>query len=168
MCEDYRLFSGLFDYKSETGKFYWKVRRAPNALKGQEAGVVSHGYISLTVHSVKYKAHRVAWLLTYGNWPEGMLDHINGIRDDNRISNLRLANDSQNSMNRGIRSDNTSGISGIHFHKNLNKWRVQIEVGEKRRHIGVFNSLSEAKAARIAAEALYHGAFPRHSSRGVL
>jgi hypothetical protein len=87
----------------------------------------------------------LAWLFTHGEWPKSQIDHINGIKDDNRIHNLRAASNSDNAVNKlSLRSDNTSGITGIHFDKRRKKWMVT--VGDKSH--GRFATKEEAIEAR--------------------
>ena len=99
-------------------------------------------------------AHRVAWMIHNGDIPDGMvIDHINGIRGDNRISNLRLATRSQNAVNSGMRSSNTSGQKGVYMNKQVGKWVAEIKVDGRRKRIGTFSDIDEAAVAyQMAAE----------------
>jgi hypothetical protein len=103
------------------------------------------GYRLLKVNSRSYYAHRIAWLLTYGSFP-AMLDHKNCIKDDNRISNLRLASAAQNSANRSKQSNNTSGLRGVLLYKRTGKWMASIKYNRKQYHLGFFTSREEAYA----------------------
>ena len=77
----------LLDYNPETGLFTWNVYN--NIKNKTTAGTFNDGYIQIKIKQKIYQAHRLAWLYVYGEWPKGQIDHINGIRDDNRIENLR-------------------------------------------------------------------------------
>jgi len=103
-----------------------------------------HGYLMGQIFGRAYKAHRVMWALKYGKWPENQIDHINGIRNDNRICNLKSVNQSENNRNMKIRSDNKTGYVGVSFDAARGKWHAQIN----SRIIGRFDSIEDAAAAR--------------------
>ena len=106
-------------------------------------------------------AHRLAWLYHYGQWPNGDLDHINEVKDDNRISNLREATRAQNMQNVRRHKHNTSGYKGVSWMPDRHKWRAYIFVNYKQQHIGLYNSPEEARDARRSAETRLHS----HRSR---
>ena len=110
-----------------------------------------------------YKEHRVIWFAYYGKWPINQIDHINGIKDDNRISNLREANSFQNQMNRAEQKNNTSGRKGVCFHIRLRKWQARIASNGKRVHIGYFQFKRDAIFAYDSACAEIHKEFARMS-----
>lgn len=112
---------------------------------------------------VYYRAHRVAWAITHGEWPTSDIDHINGVRDDNRICNLRAVTRSQNRRNSSMRSDNKSGITGVALDKKFNVWRAQIHVDGKHITLGAFPTFEAAVGARRKA-ALKHGFTERHGT----
>lgn len=145
-------------YESETGHFYWLIARGRGVKAGDRAGHLSQGYISLNFKTVKVRAHRVAWLLHYGELPPCQIDHINRDRSDNRICNLRLApnNEADNLQNLGIRCDNTSGVPGVVWNRRKNKWIVRVYRGGKQICVGYFASFDEAVAARKESEKLYY------------
>ena len=87
------------------------------------------------INSKPYKAHRVIWKMVYGSDPH-YIDHINGDRTDNRISNLRSVTKAQNNRNKRLRSDNKSGVTGVHWYNPRNKWRVDVRYNGKTKHIG--------------------------------
>lgn len=100
-------------YDRETGGFFWR-KRSGSQCAGNKAGTVSaDGYVKIKITGKMFMAHRLAWLFTYGDWPRGEIDHINGDRADNRISNLRDVSRSANQRNAKRRRDNTSGITGV-------------------------------------------------------
>ncbi|ABK00200.1 HNH endonuclease [Xanthomonas phage Xop411] len=147
----------LLAYEPETGVLTWKVPRNGTKGVGSVAGHIhSRGYIHVKVHGKLYKAHRLAWLISTGAWPSKQLDHINGQRDDNRIENLRECTKAENQQNQGKRSDNTSGIQGVCWHKQTGKWYARIWVNGKQINLGLFNSIDEAAQARAAAKAQHH------------
>lgn len=140
---DIYLINSLLDYCPNTGKLTRKERyqRWP---KGHEMGwVSSDGYRKLRIFGKYEYAHRIAWAIYYGEFPSRKIDHINRNRSDNRICNLRLADDSQNSANQSIRSDNTSGIKGVTWNKLRNKWQAQIQYKGIRK-TGYFDKLEDA------------------------
>ncbi len=146
----------ILHYDQETGIFTRKVRTAHRVKAGDVAGCPDgRGYLQIRVCSRKYRAHRLAWLHVYGEWPEDQLDHINRNRSDNRISNLREVTNKQNGQNASKRSDNKSGHPGVYWDKQKSKWRALITHNQKDIHLGYFENLEDAVAARKAAEKLY-------------
>lgn len=99
--------------------------------------------------------HRVVWCLTHGFWPESILDHINGIRGDNRPSNLRLSSLKLNARNMCLPSNNTSGFCGVSFNRRTGKWFAQIIADNKRHYLGTYDRKSDAIAARQEANARF-------------
>lgn len=143
----------LLNYDPETGFFWWKVRPSNNIYVGDRAGHVQEtkGYRNIHIKGKLYKAHRLAWLYCYGAFPEGNLDHINRDRDDNRISNLRVAPGSLNNYNSGISRNNTSGVKGVSYNKGAGKWEAG--AGSRPRiYLGIFSSKEDAIKARKAWE----------------
>lgn len=146
----------ILNYDQEAGIFTWKVSTSNNVKVGDVAGSLDGaGYQQIGIQSRRYKAHRLAWLHTHGVWPKAQIDHINRIRTDNRISNLRDVSHKQNGQNRSTNSDNTSGHPGVHWYKPYSKWRAEITHNQKNIHLGYFDDLEEAVAARKAAEKFY-------------
>jgi len=145
----------LLEYNPETGIFVWKVTNS-NVKIGSKAGSKnSDGYIYISVDGKSYRLHRLAWLFVYGYFPKGDLDHKDQIRDNNRIKNLREATQSQNTINSKIRSDNTSGIKGVHYCKDNQKWQVSINALGKRVYLGYYENKLEAVKCRFKAEIKY-------------
>ena len=145
----------LLSYNPHTGELRWKVNRS-NIKEGDPAGYkMSSGYIQVRVLGVLYYAHRLAWLLHYGNWPEDQIDHINHYRGDNRIENLREASRTDNNRNHSLHSTNTSGACGVSWYKDRGKWETYIEVEGKKITLGYFGGFDEAVAARLAANKHY-------------
>lgn len=149
-------FRSVLHYDPATGVFTWKVRTSSRVKVGDVAGCPDgHGYLCIMVGSRLYRAHRLAWLYVYGNWPEDQIDHINRNRSDNRISNLRGVTNKQNLQNASKYSHNTSGHAGVSWYKRISKWQAKITHNQKDVHLGYFSVLEEAIAARKAAEKLY-------------
>lgn len=138
-------------YEPETGDFYWIKSPPKHNLAGKKAGYIeSDGYVSLRLNGKRYKAHRVAWYLAYGEEPPGLLDHINRNRSDNRITNLRLSSPRLNQQNRSVYKRSVSGKTGVRHYKG--RWRASICVNQKHKWLGSFDDLEMAIAARVAAE----------------
>src|SRR5579864_3559439 len=104
-----RLYEVL-DYRPETGLFIWKINTGKRRMAGKQAGCkMVRGYHTLSIDRIQYTAHRVAWFYMTGDWPPDDIDHINGVRTDNRFCNLRLATKRDNSFNKGPLPSNKSG-----------------------------------------------------------
>ena len=146
----------LLHYEPETGIFTWKVRTANQVKVGDVAGCPDgRGYLLIQLQSRLYRAHRLAWLYVYGEWPKDQIDHINRIRSDNRIANLRDVSHKQNNQNKSKPSNNTSGHPGVVWHKRISKWQVKIKHNYKYIHLGYYTNIEDAIAARKAAEKIY-------------
>lgn len=148
------------NYSPETGIFTWRTTRRRHWLLGTIAGAVhSGGYIRIYIDGREYYAHRLAWLYVHGEWPKHQIDHINGDRNDNRISNLREATSTQNHANTRIRSDNKTGMKGVSIHSGSGRWRARIMLGRKEKHLGFFETKEEAAEAYKAAAQERFGEF---------
>lgn len=146
----------ILHYDRETGIFTWKVRTSSRIKLGDVAGSQNgQGYLQVKLQSRLYLAHRLAWLYMHGAWPKDQLDHVNRVRTDNRIANLREATNKQNQQNASKRSDNTSGYPGVCWNKQRSKWVARIKHNYKDIHLGYFENLEDAIAARKAAEKFY-------------
>ena len=158
-----KLLHELLGYNPETGIFTWKVSRRGRTWAGKVAGCVNpRGYITLGVCGAQHPAHRVAWLYMHGAWPDGEVDHINGIKTDNRMCNLRVATRIENSRNVGLTSKNKTGIKNVYWHSGHKKYRACIDVDRKEVHLGYFTNLSDAEAVVAEARVKYHGDFACH------
>lgn len=149
----------LLHYDPETGVFTWLKSRG-SCDSGVVAGTKVNGYVKIRIHRRRYYAHRLAWLYVHGEFPPLWIDHVNRVRSDNRISNLRLSGPMENAQNRPILATNKSGIAGVNWHKVTGKWTAQISVGKKKIYLGVYDSLDDAEAARVAAKKHYHAFHP--------
>jgi hypothetical protein len=142
-------------YNPETGVFR-KVN--VNKIVGS---LNHHGYMHISINKKVYQLHRLAWLYVYGEIPAEQIDHINGIRNDNRICNLRKANRHENCRNSGLRRDNNSGYKGVGWHKGCNKWQARCVIDGKRKHIGMYDSAELAAAAYQEYAKKSYGEFHR-------
>ena len=143
-------------YDPATGKLTWLVAHQKVKI-GDEAGHLrDDGYVDISIKGTLFLAHRVIWCLVYGYWPEHEVDHLNRIRDDNRIENLEHKTQSCNLRNGSVRRDSKTGIPGVHYSHKLDKYIVRITVGPKRIYVCTVNTLVEAARARHAAE-IKHG-----------
>ncbi|WJM80435.1 HNH endonuclease [Pectobacterium brasiliense] len=115
-------------------------------------GVNCKGYIEIGIQGRLMKAHRVAWAMSYGEYPSGDIDHINGVRSDNRLDNLRDVDRKANCRNRARHKNNTSGINGVRWSNRENRWAAEIYIDGKQRHLGYYANIIDATAARKSAE----------------
>ena len=134
-------------FNSETGLFTWiylnKIRKNNN-LAGT---IIKQGYIRITLNKKAYFAHRLAWLYIHGEFPKGQIDHINGIRNDNRIDNLRIVTARQNNQNQKIHRE--GHLVGTSYDKTRNKWIAKIEINNKNINLGRFETQQEAHEAYL-------------------
>lgn len=141
----------LLDYDPGTGVF---TRRLSNGRwkAGTVAGCTGvDGYTFIYVDGVQYRAHRLAWLHVHGIFPAADIDHINGLRRDNRIANLRDVSRKTNLQNiRNVRSSSTSGLLGAFRHKKSGLWRTSLKIDGKERSLGYFKTPEEAHRAYMA------------------
>lgn len=137
----------LMDYDPKTGFFQWKKKR-----RGIQTGVFlgtdnGFGYKRISVLGKSYYAHRLAWFYVHGEWPD-QIDHINGIRSDNRIKNLRNVNGQQNAQNKiKAQKNSSSQILGVSWHKKAKKWQAHICVFKERKYLGLFEKIEDAEKA---------------------
>lgn len=140
------------NYNPDTGKLTWVKSPSRRAKVGQEiSSVDAYGYLVATFRKKRWKAHRLAWYLYYGEEPEGDIDHINGDRADNRLCNLRVATRADNLRNMKVSGLGSSKFKGVSWSKCVGKWTAQITLGNKKKHLGCFES--EVDAARTYDEA---------------
>lgn len=142
----------LFSYNPETGKFTRLVTINYRAKAGDVVKAIdSQGYIGVSVENKRYTAHRLIWIYVYGVKPDH-IDHINGIRTDNRLVNLRSVAQKENCKNLSVRKDNASGVMGVSFFKRDGTWQVRVSRDGKYIHLGYFADKFEAICARKSAE----------------
>lgn len=174
----------LLDYNPDTGLFFWK-KRSPkwfncgkinpkskalwwnNQHEGARAlqfpDKSRGGYLRGAILGHKYCAHQIAFLYMTGDWPK-VVDHINGIRDDNRWCNLRNGTYGENAKNAKLRKDNKTGFAGIYFSRSENKLKVYIRSENKQIHLKTTACIGEAIRIRRQAE-IEHGFHPNHGRR---
>ena len=168
-CETLR---SLIRYDQETGLFTWLKRpetdRFSRAWNARYAGklansVNGHGYIQISIKTgekkKRYEAHRLAWLYVYGEFPEFQLDHVNRVKTDNRISNLRRSDVVGNAHNVDVCRRNSSGVKGVSWHKGAQKWMATITFNNQYFYLGLFFDLDDAKNAYNAASISLAGEF---------
>lgn len=157
------------NYDPDTGIFTW-INTIHKERLNKKAGSISSDklgkrYIKIHVGGKRYLAHHLASLYMTGEFPETVMDHIDGDGINNKWENLRCVTSSDNSKNRKIRLDNTSGVCGVCWHKGNKRWRVQISLMEcgksKRVFVGEFKNIDDAILARKQAEKL-HGYHKNH------
>lgn len=170
----YQLRS-LLHYEPETGCFFWKNRplsmfensRIGNAWNsrfcGKEAFSIkhNHGYLMGVVNYKKLLAHRVAWVIHFGFWPKEQIDHINGIKTDNRIVNLREATHGENLRNSKSKAKGNLGLKGITFDKSKGLWQAVIMKDKKSYFLGRFVTPEMAHEAYCKAALALHGDFAK-------
>ena len=167
----------LLTYNPDTGKLFWKERplkyfKNPNYTKswnikyaGKEALTAiafrKSGQIARLegrVLNKSYYTHRIAWLMYYGEWPKNQIDHINQDPIDNRIENLRDVTNAENSKNKTLQKNNTTGYVGVYFykHKRYKKYRARIRINTILKHLGYYDTAEEAAAVRSVASINYN------------
>ena len=149
--------SELFNYDPLTGVLTWKHSRG-GQVSGSPAGCITEdGYRRVTTGRRSYLVHRLIWMLVYGAWPTNTIDHINGDKLDNRITNLRDVTRKTNKENmRKPRKDNTVGVLGVHWHKYMKKFQASIRTNGERIHLGTYNTSEEAHQAYLIAKRQLH------------
>lgn len=174
------LLADLFEADTEIGGLIWKARPVElfaslNAFgtwntrwAGTAALAANHskGYKFGDVFGRKTLAHRVIFAIQNGKWPVAHIDHVNGIKSDNRACNLRAVTNAENLKNAAIRADNTSGVVGISWDKRHQKWHARIKSAGKRINLGLFSDIETATLARKIAEAKY-GYHPNHGRKAM-
>lgn len=160
----------VMDYDPDTGVFIWRGSEGGRfAKKGKIAGAnIGNGYLGIGVDGVHYRVSRLAVLWMTGVMPTKQVDHINGIRDDNRWANLRQATRSDNIANSKLRKDNKSGFKGVHWNESARKWRAHIRHKGKGYHLGSFDAPEEAYQAYCRAAREMFGEFARFEKRDAL
>ena len=152
----------ILDYDLDTGIFTWKVSKANRTKVGDVAGWSYNGYREIEINNKAYKAHRLAWLYVYGEMPKKLIDHVDGNRSNNKISNLREATYQENSENYKTPKTNKSGVKNVSWYKSLNKWVVSISIRKTKKTVGYYDDLELAELVAIEARNKYRGEFANH------
>ena len=143
-----------FEYRA--GVLYWSGNFGPRAREGRKVGSMdTHGYLQVKLDGKYVLVHRIIWYMFNQDSPP-QVDHINRVRGDNRIENLRASNNTLNQQNTSTRTDNTSGHAGVSFNKHAGKWLVRLSVSGRRLYLGCFDELTTAVAAHKQAKDKYH------------
>lgn len=151
----YEEIAMRYQYNPDNGKILKKIRSGWRVVGGKTGG-----YLVIAIDRSLYKAHRIAWLLHYKEWPNGIIDHIDGDTHNNRIYNLRLVEPHQNQKNRTrIDQRNKSGCTGVSWCKTYKKWQAHISINGKLKNLGVFKEKQQAINIRLKAEKEHYGEF---------
>lgn len=152
-------------YDPHTGIFVRKMKSNRNQIIGEQVGTLSsEGYLIIQIDRVRYYAHRLAFFILTGEQPLSV-DHVNGIRTDNRAENLRSASRCQNVYNMKKTIRNQSGHKNIHWNSRSQKWDVQINANKKSHWGGCYSSLDDAVEACKAMRLKLHGEFANHGDQ---
>jgi hypothetical protein len=144
----------ILDYDPDKGIFTYKIKRSRQPA-GAIAGTKNkYGHIEIHITKKKVQAHRLAWFFVYGEWPSGLLDHINRNPSDNSIRNLRVVTTAENQQNRKVRIHGR--LPGARKLKGCSRWAARIVVNREQIHLGRFDTEEEAHAAYMAAKAIHH------------
>ena len=149
-----------FEYRD--GHLFWAKPTARGVKINQQFGCYDKdGYRVGSLKGKRYYEHRLIWLYHCGEWPKDQIDHINGIKDDNQIENLREATIQQNNFNKKSEKDSSSQYKGVHWHKPSKKWVAGYRYKRKRYHVGYYDTELEAAKAYDLATASIHKNFQR-------
>ena len=159
-----KIAKDVLDYNPETGVLTWSKVSNRTDRFGMEAGWLdgTKGYRKIEIKGFSFRAHRICWLLAYGEYPKDEIDHINGIKNDNRLINLRQATHSQNCMNQKIKVNNKTGFKGVHLRKGTKKYVSIIWKNGKCHYLGQYDAPKQAHDAYVKASVVIHGEFANH------
>jgi hypothetical protein len=159
-CLTQAALKELLSYDEATGDFRWRISVARVKTGDIAGGLNREGYHQIGVGMRRYLTHRLVWLYVFGVWPKEFIDHINGVRHDNRLSNLRECSRAENAQNHGAHKDNTSGFVGVSFYKRAKTWRASIRTSDGLKHLGCFTNPEVAHMAYVDAKRKYHSFSP--------
>ena len=149
----------ILEYQPETGLFFWKKKRNGISVGQLAGGKDRDGYIRIRIDNVKYAAHRLAWMYIHNDFPKNFIDHINGIKIDNRICNVRDVTRSENMQNL-FKPQGRNIYIGVYKNQNANTWYSKIEINGKQIRLGTFKTPEEANIAYKKAKLIYHPTAP--------
>jgi hypothetical protein len=142
-------------YDTETGRLTWKKCRDSNKIGTEAKSLDVSGYVQVNIAGTVVKGHRLAWYLHYGEWPDGHIDHINGIRNDNRIANLRVVTNAINCQNkRRAMPKSKTGVLGVV--KVCGRYQANIHHNRKKHYLGTFDTAEEAHSVYVNAKRQLH------------
>lgn len=145
----------LFNYDADTGHFIRIIKTSNCVNIGDIAGTIRNGYVIISIDRKNYRAHRLAWLYMTGKWPDLDIDHINGIRNDNKFINLRNVSRSINIQNmKSAKSQSKTGVLGVFY--DGNKFKSQIGIDGKTIYLGCFKTQELAHQAYLSAKRELH------------
>lgn len=148
----------ILDFDPTTGVFRW--RRTTHAVDAGQIAGFPHGrwgYWRIGIDGGRYMLHRIAWLYVHGVWPPAEIDHIDGVKSNNAIANLRSVTRGENMHNQRVaHRSNRSGLLGAHWRPEDGKWVAQISLGRRKIYLGIFDSGADAHAAYLAAKVKFH------------
>lgn len=145
----------MLSYNSITGEFIRIKPLKGNTLYAVVGSTNKDGYISISIDNKRYGAHNLVWLYLYGKFPDLQLDHINGVKDDNRSENLREVSHAENQKNKSLDKRNRFGYPGVREGKKLGTYRAYIGIDKAKLNLGTYPNLESAIAARVQAEIKY-------------
>lgn len=149
----------LFTYDPETGILRWRHCRNAKTPAGRAVGCLNKaGYVVTLISKKNYSVHRLIWTLVYGEEPEE-IDHINGLKGDNRLCNLRSCTRSQNAKNKGLFVSNSTGYKGVHWCNRTKGFVASCKVNRVKKWLGRFPTAAEAHAAYVSYAQAQHGEF---------
>jgi hypothetical protein len=151
----------VLNYNPSTGIFIWRMVLSKRTQIGSIAGTDKDGYVNISIDKRLYRAHRLAWMYMTGEWPSSLMDHKDLNRSNNKWDNLRLATNTQNSVNSPKLCTNTSGYKGVRWYKANSRWSAQIGMNGKMQHLGYFDTAKEAYVVYCLAAQRLWGDFAR-------
>jgi hypothetical protein len=166
----------LFEYREDG--LYWKERRRSDfktegrwqnwnqRYSNQKAGSKSGPYVNVSINKIRYQEHRLVFLMFHGITPQ-IIDHIDGNRQNNNISNLRASTHTENLRNSKRPKHNQSGYKNVGWNKQKNKWQVKLTISKKSKSFGFYNDIDLADLVAYEARRLYFGCFANHGTQGV-
>lgn len=150
-CLTYDQSTGMLRWNSrprEDFKFDWTFENWNSKWAGKEVDSIGNtGYYRFSLNYKRYLAHRAIIAMTYGYWPS-VVDHLDGDKLNNRLSNLRATTQAVNMMNKSGYKNNTSGVTGVHKRKDNGKYSASVVLNGKRKHLGTFDTIEEAIRVR--------------------
>lgn len=150
-----------FDYNPETGQLMWKLWRGKPSAMRPAGSVHKDGYVYVKFQRQIMLVHRVAWVVQHGEWPALFIDHVNGDRTDNRLSNLRLATPLQSSRNVAASKRSKTGVRGVSWDRHKRQYIAQAKIGDQYCRLGHFGTVEEARDAYLSATRAAFGDFVR-------